>query len=90
MEGGQDVRARRVGVQFDVVAGAIRGEQSIDAARLQQSLADHLFEQFPGVGEKFARFFAVPLVIQYGRIPPAQFPGVEERRPVDERDEVLQ
>src|SRR3989442_11856156 len=84
----EHLSARFVGVQLDVVADAVGGEQAINAASGQQLLAGHVGQKFLCVSEKFAGFFAVPGVIENRRITSAEFPGMEERRPVDEGDEV--
>ena len=56
----------------------------MDGAGLQQLAADDFIEQPLGVGEEFARFFAVLFVLENRRVATTQFPGVEERSPVDE------
>ena len=66
----------------------LRDYRSEERDWLEQSLAHNLVEQFPGVDEKLARFFAMPLVVEDGGVAAPEFPGVEKRRPVDERDEV--
>src|SRR6266566_2425420 len=88
MERGEHLSARLVGVQLDVVADAVGGEQAINATSGQQLCVGHVGQEFLRVSEKFAGFFAVPGVIEDRRITSAEFPGVEERRPVDEGDEV--
>src|SRR6266487_982461 len=69
--------ARFVGVQLDVVADAVGGEQAINAASSQQFCAGHVGQKFLRVSEKFAGLFPMPGVIEDGRITSAEFPGVE-------------
>src|SRR6266853_397024 len=84
----EHLSARFVGVQLDVVADAVGGEQAINASSGQQLCVGDVGQKFLRVSEKFAGFFAVPGVIEDRRITSAEFPGVEERRPVNEGDEV--
>ena len=84
MKLGENLGARFVGVNFHVFAHAIRGEETIDRRGANQFLGDDLVEQLLRVVEELGRFHAVFLVLKNLRINAAQFPGVEERRPVDE------
>lgn len=86
----QHLRPRFIGVKFHVVAHPVRREETINTPRLNQFFADDLLQQLLRVGKQFARLFAVFLVVQNGRITSPQFPGMEKRRPVNERDEVFQ
>ena len=87
MKSGERLGSRFVRVELHVLTDAIGGEQSIDTAWLKQLLADNFVEQLLRVGEEFAGFLAMFLVVQDCRIAAAQFPGVEERGPIDEGDE---
>src|ERR1035438_9922495 len=83
MERGQDLRARVVGVKLDIVAHGIGGEEAIDAARGEQFPTDNVVQEFLRLLEEFLGLWS----FQDGRVSPAQFPGVEEGRPVDEGNE---
>ena len=84
MERGQDLGAGVVGVELDIVAHGVGGEEAINAARGEQFPADDVVQQFLRVLEELPGLG----LFQDGRVAPAQLPGVEERRPVDEGDEV--
>ena len=64
MELAQNLRPRFVGVKLHVVADPVRRKKSINAARLDQFLADHFLQQLLRVGKKFARLLAVFLVFK--------------------------
>ncbi len=83
-------RPRFIGVKLHVIAYPIRREETINAVRPDQFFADDLLQQLLRVGKQFARFLAVFLVVQYGRITSPQFPSVEKWRPVNERNELFQ
>ena len=82
--------ARAVGIDFHVVAGRIGGKESVGGAQFQLLLAHDLLEQRLRVREQLGGFLAVLLVLEDLRINPAQFPGVEKWRPVDERHHFFQ
>ena len=86
MKGGQDLGPRMVGVKFHIVTNAVGGEEAINAARLEQFPAHNFAQQRLSIGEQLASFFAVPRMVQDRWVAPAQFPGVEEWRPIDKRD----
>ena len=74
---------RRILVEHDVVANAVRRPEADHRVRRQPTLADHPRQQLLGVAEKFGRFDAYHLVLQDHRVSPGQFPRREERRPID-------
>ena len=80
----QHLRPRFVGVELHVVAHRIRREETVNRARGEQFFADDFVEQLLRIREELARLLAVFFVLQDRRITPAQFPRVEERRPIDE------
>lgn len=90
MDRGADGLARFVGVNLHVVADAVRGEESVNTARREQFFADDFGQHLLRIDEELARFLAMLLVIEDGRINAAQFPRVEERCPVNERGEVFE
>ena len=49
-----------------------------------------MLQKFLRIGKQLARLFSVLLVLQNLRINAAQLPRVKERRPVNERHEILQ
>ena len=55
----EDCCAGFIGVEFDVVADGVGGEEAIDAARGEQLLRDDLIEQRVGFGEELARLLAL-------------------------------
>ena len=78
------------GVEFDVIISyAVRREEAVDAAWLYPAFGDHLFEDFLGVLKEFTGGFADDFIVQDFRVFAVQFPGDEERGPVDERYEFL-
>src|SRR5262249_34008061 len=88
METGAFDRARLVAPDDDVVADAIRREEAVHGAEREKAFGDDAVEQNVGVRENLARLFAVFFVIENLRVNAAQFPRVEERRPVNERPEI--
>ena len=80
----EDLRAGVVGVELDVVADGVGGEEAVDAACGDQLLRDDAVEESVGVGEELAGLFAVLLVVEDARVDAFEAPGVEEGRPVDE------
>ena len=88
MESGQNLGSGLVAVKLDVVTDPVGGKEAIDAAGLQKFPACNFIEQLLRVGEEFASLLAVSFVVENGRVTAAQLPGVEEGRPVDERNEV--
>ena len=86
VESRQHLRARLVSVKLHIIADGVRGKEAIDPASDQESLGHDFFQQLLRFSEKFARFLAVFCVIENSRMPPAQFPRVKKRRPVDEGD----
>ena len=90
MKFGQNLCPRFVRVKLHVVAHPVRREETINTVRPDQFLADDLIQQLLRVGKQLARLLAVFLMLKNLRIHTAQFPGVEKRRPVNERNEVFQ
>ena len=72
-----------VRVQGDVVADAVGREESVHGRGPEPFFPDDLVQQLPGVGKEFARLLPEGRVLQDARIPAAEFPHVEEGRPVD-------
>ena len=83
MEGGLNAGAGFVGEDLHGVSVAIGGENSVHSAGSDALSGDQVIEQRLCIGEEFLGLFSILLMLQNGRIAPAQFPGVEERRPVD-------
>src|ERR1039457_881353 len=81
---------RAVGINLHVVAGGICGEQAINRAELQRFFGDKFSQQLMRVGKQFGGFLTVFFVLKNFRIDAAQFPSVEERRPVNERQDFFQ
>ena len=84
MERGQHAGPGFIGVELDIVADGVGREEAVDGARGQKFLGDDFVQQRLGIVEELLRL----RVFQDGGIAAAQFPGVEERRPVDEGHEV--
>ncbi len=72
----------------DVVAIAVRGPEAHDRAGRQPPLGDEPLEQRERVAMEIASGSTQPGVVQDRRVGPAHLPGREERRPVDEVDEL--
>ena len=83
VEGGLNAGAGFVGEDVHGVSVAIGRENPIHSAGSDALSGDQVIEQRLRIGEEFLGLFAILLMLQNGRIAPAQFPGVEERRPVD-------
>ena len=81
----QAVQHRAVG-QFNVVADAIRFEESDHTARGQPFFGDDLLQHLLRVAKQFARLRTDDCIVEDLRIVARQFPRVEERRPVDALD----
>ena len=74
-----------IGPHDEVVADAVRREEAVDAARGERFVGDEAVEHRVCIRENLARLLAVFFVVEDLRIHAAQFPSVEERRPVNER-----
>src|SRR5437870_4497442 len=61
----------------------------MDPACDQQVLRDDTTKNCLRIIEEFARFFANLRVVENTRITAAQFPRMEKRRPIDERNQVF-
>ena len=61
----------------------------MDPASDQQVLRDDTTKNCLCIIEEFARFFANLRVVENSRITAAQFPRMEKRRPIDERNQVF-
>ena len=74
----------RVGIERDVVlADPVGREKADDRPRRQPAVGDDLVQHRLGVGEQVAGVFALFGIVENRWIAPAQFPGVEKRRPVN-------
>ncbi len=80
--------ARLVGVNLDVVALGIRRPEAESGARGKPALGDDLLQHRLRVFIKRARCLAVFFVVKNGGEFAFQFPGLEERRPVDVVDKL--
>ncbi len=84
VQGGQHFAARFVGVDFDVVVvHLVGGEQAEHGFGLQPFFVDDLLQHVLRVFEQVLGVFADHFVFQDLRVAAGQFPGFEERGPVD-------
>src|SRR4030095_2912098 len=74
--------------EHEVLIVAIRWPEAVDGAGANQLLLDDAIEQRAGVLEQLARGATVLRMFQDCGKPSLQFPGGEEERPVDVRDDV--
>ena len=88
MEAGDHGGAGLVGVDLDVVADGVAGPEADDGFGGETFFGDDLREEFLRVGEEFLRFDADDDVVEDLRKAAVEFPGAEEGRPVDIRDDV--
>src|ERR1700733_3623258 len=72
-------------VEDDVVAFGRSGPEADDGARGEPFLLDDARQHFLRVVEEIARRLARLRIVEDQRIAADQFPGLEERRPVDQR-----
>ena len=72
-----------VGIDHDVVAFGIGRPEADGGLRLEPVLLDDEVEHLAGVVIERARDFADLGIVENGGKAPGQFPGLEERRPVD-------
>src|SRR3990167_2398412 len=70
--------------KFGVIPDRPRRPQPGHRARAQPAFADDGVEHGLGIGEQLARLAADHRVVQYLRVASGQFPGLEERRPIDD------
>src|SRR5207245_1863639 len=77
-------------VQLDIVAHAVGRKESIDSSRREQLLLDNFLQQGLRVLEQFLGLRTDGRVLENFGVPPAQLPGMEERRPVDERHDLVE
>ena len=84
------LRPRLVGVEEDVVALGIGGEESVHAAGLEAPLGHDAIQQLAGILVEPAGLGADHGVIEDRRKLPLQLPGLEERRPIDVGNELRQ
>jgi len=89
VEAGGDFGAGVVGENHNVLALTVGGEEAADAAKLKRFGGYDFGEESLGVVEKFLGLGAAIRVVEDRRIPTTQLPSVEERRPVDEGNQVL-
>ena len=64
MEGGAQMFARAVGVNFDIVADGVGGEQPVGGAQLELFFGHDFLEQVLCFGEQFGGGFAVFFVLE--------------------------
>src|SRR5262245_950440 len=86
MERRKDLGSRFIRINLDIVPNRIRRPETIDAARSKKFIFYDLIEQRTGIFVQPARLGPDPWVIQNARKDARQLPGVEEGRPVNERD----
>src|SRR6266446_8588100 len=86
MKGGKDLCSGFVSVEFDIVANGVGGEEAIDRSHGERFLLDDAAQELLGILEELVGFG----VLQNGRVAATEFPRVEERGPVYERDKILQ
>ena len=79
--------ARSSGVELDVVADAVRRPETDHRICRHPFLGDHALQQRLRVCEQLLGLRANLVVIEDRRITPGQLPGLEERRPIDVRNE---
>src|ERR1700722_15195020 len=70
-------------IQFDIIAHGIGGEKAIHTARRDQIFFNDLIQQSIGFTEDLSSLRALPLIVEDAGVDAFQFPGVEERRPVN-------
>jgi hypothetical protein len=90
MKYGETLPAASICVDFDIVADCLCRPKRKNAAGAQQFFCPDALEQFLRVIEELTRLLTDGWVLKDRRIPAAQFPGVEERRPIDVRDEIVE
>ena len=73
----------RLPANNDVIAFAVRREQPHDGLCPQPLLLDHAVQHLLRVGKQGAGAVAYQRIVQYVGVLAVQFPGGEERRPVD-------
>jgi hypothetical protein len=83
-------RAGLVGVEFDAVADAVGGPEGDDGAGGVAFFGDDAGEQGLRIGEELGGFGADDLVLEDIGEAAVDFPGAEERAPVDELDEFIE
>ena len=84
MEGAEQLGPGVVGVEGDVFSGGGGGPDTPDGAGVDAVVFNEILEDTLGVVEEFGGFFAVGLMLQDFGEDAAQFPGVEEGRPVED------
>src|SRR3979490_2284492 len=80
----EDLFARVVRVQLDIVAHGAGGKEAVYAPRRDQLLLNDDIEKRIGFGEDLACLRTLSIVLKNTGINALQSPGMEERRPVDE------
>ncbi len=90
MEAGEEGGACVVGVDEDIVAVAVCGEEAVDAVSLELFVGDDLAQHALCVVEEFLCGLADLGVLEDGGIRAVKFPCAEERGPVDEGDELFE
>src|SRR5437868_15482318 len=90
MKSRQRLGPRFIAVNLDIVTDGFRRPECENAARGEKFLGANLLQQLLRVIEKLARLFAHDRIVEDRRIASTQFPGMEERRPVDVSDEIVE
>src|SRR5690606_25101341 len=78
VQSGAHLRARFVGINFNVVADRIGGENADDGTRTQPFFINDAAQQRAGVVVEFLRFGAHHRVFQYFWKSASQFPGLKK------------
>ena len=81
-----DLAARLIGVDLDVVSHRVGRPETVDSARMKETVFDDLAKELPPV---VVKLFRARLVEDLGVLS-AQLPGGEERIPVDEGLDALE
>src|SRR5690606_26552984 len=82
-ESSQFLLPRVVGIESHVIAYGVGRPETDHGLGRKPFFLDDLLEHRLGIGPKRARSLALRLVLKNGRITALEFPGLEERRPVD-------
>src|SRR5690625_535687 len=90
MESCDDLRTLLVGIKLNIVADTVCRPKTDHAVGGEKFFPDNLIEQFLCVVEKFACLFSEFFVFKNPRITAVELPCLEEGRPVDEFDNLLE
>ncbi len=92
-EPGELAAARGVGWVVDddlVFGGRVGREEPVGAVRSEQLLGDDAVEQRLAIGEDLTRGGRLLGIVEDRRVAARELPGVEERRPVDPADQLVE